>query len=251
MSRRKTHAEFVAKMADRLITVIGEYETSKTKIAVRCEACGCEWRGRPDHLLQGHGCPTCAHRAVGLMSRKENAILENNEDWLLIDISTKTHQNATMAVDRDVWERFRSEVGTHVSACMYWSAKYIYATYNCGGKLFNFHRFVLKGSLRKGLEVDHKRHGSMTFVDNRRSNLRVASRMENLRNQGRRSDNTSGVPGVGFEKRRNRWVSYITVNGKRLHLGYFLPGDLFNAVAVRKSAELRYFKDFAYAANNA
>ena len=110
------------------------------------------------------------------------------------------------------------------------------------------HRSILK--CPDGLDIDHKRHGSMTYIDNRRSNLRLATRSQNFQNKGKRADNTSGVTGVCFDNRKNRWVSRICVNGKRILLGYFLPGDLLNAVAARKSAELRYFKDFAYAANN-
>ena len=65
MSRKKTHAEFVAQMhvVNPLITILGQYENNKIKIKCRCNVCGYEWLGSPSHLLNGHGCRKCADRA--------------------------------------------------------------------------------------------------------------------------------------------------------------------------------------------
>lgn len=76
-------------------------------------------------------------------------------------------------------------------------------------------------------------------LDNRWANLRLVSRQNNLRNQGLRIDNTSGVIGVHFDKNKNKWLAYIGVGeGKREALGYYETKD--EAIDVRKAAEIRH-----------
>ncbi|MEG7750695.1 HNH endonuclease, partial [Listeria monocytogenes] len=53
-----------------------------------------------------------------------------------------------------------------------------------------------------GFEVDHIDGNGL---DNRRANLRVASKTQNVRNQRIRQDNTSSFKGVSWSKRRQKW----------------------------------------------
>ena len=74
-------------------------------------------------------------------------------------------------------------------------------------------------------------------LNNRLSNLRDVTPLENARNRKRRSDNKSGVMGV-CQVTSNIWQAQIVVGGKRENLGRF---DSFeSAVAARKAAELKY-----------
>lgn len=58
--------------------------------------------------------------------------------------------------------------------------------------------------------------------DNRFCNLREATQAENNQNHhGQRSNNTSGVKGVVFDKRRQKWLAQISANRKHYHLGRF------------------------------
>ena len=59
-------------------------------------------------------------------------------------------------------------------------------------------------------------------------------------NQNIRKDNTSGVKGVNYDKRKNLWVARITVNGKRKYLGRRKKFE--DAVKLRKDAEKKYWK---------
>lgn len=43
----------------RFIKIIGNYTGMTKKIEVECLVCGEIWNPRPDHLLEGHGCPKC------------------------------------------------------------------------------------------------------------------------------------------------------------------------------------------------
>jgi hypothetical protein len=78
--------------------------------------------------------------------------------------------------------------------------------------------------------------------DNRLANLREASRSENNRNCGMRSNNSSGYKGVSFVSRCNKWRAFINIDNKQIHLGYFNSAVLANEAY--KSASLKYFGDF-------
>lgn len=69
-----------------------------------------------------------------------------------------------------------------------------------------------------GMETDHI---SMDRLDNRSSNLRVATTSENGFNRCATVKNKSGFKGVSWDTRRGKWVAQIAVNGKRSSLGYF------------------------------
>jgi hypothetical protein len=74
---------------------------------------------------------------------------------------------------------------------------------------------VLMGA-PNGLEVDHIDGNGL---NNRRDNLRTATKAQNVRNQRTRSDNTSGLKGVSWDGRNSKWKAQIKFNGKRHHLG--------------------------------
>ena len=84
-------------------------------------------------------------------------------------------------------------------------------------------------------DTDHKNHNRS---DNRLTNLREATRQENMQNSTTRTDNTSGVMGVSWTIRDVKWRAYITFNQKRIGLGYH--SDWFDAVCARKAAENKY-----------
>lgn len=81
-------------------------------------------------------------------------------------------------------------------------------------------------------EIDHI-NGDRS--DNRLSNLRVVSSMENSRNSARPRRNKSGVVGVSWKKRDKKWRAYIAVASKQISLGNF--DTLAEAAAARSRAE--------------
>jgi hypothetical protein len=68
--------------------------------------------------------------------------------------------------------------------------------------------------------VDQIDHADGDKLNNCWSNLRSASRGQNLYNSKLRSDNPSGVKGVRLT-RDGRWLARITVNGEQLYLGLY------------------------------
>lgn len=67
-------------------------------------------------------------------------------------------------------------------------------------------------------ELDHKDGNPL---NNSLSNLRVAERAQNLRNQGLRKTNSSGYKGVSWNKTYRKWQARIQVDKKQIWLGLF------------------------------
>ena len=63
-------------------------------------------------------------------------------------------------------------------------------------------------------------------------------------NKGLLSNNTSGVTGVTWCSADNKWCARITVNKRRINLGYFNTFEY--AVRARKEAEEKYFGEWSY-----
>jgi len=81
-------------------------------------------------------------------------------------------------------------------------------------------------------------HINGVITDNRWCNLRSVTRQENNRNRAVRRDSASGIMGVRKHRPTGPWVARITVDGRRINLGYFK--DLADAIAARKLAEAKH-----------
>ena len=57
-----------------------------------------------------------------------------------------------------------------------------------------------------------------------------------------RKDNTSGVTGVFWHKKADKWTAQITINGKHYSLGLF--EDKEDAIKARQEAEEKLYKPF-------
>lgn len=78
------------------------------------------------------------------------------------------------------------------------------------------HRVIADAPAR--LSVDHVNSDGL---DNRRSNLRLATHAQNCRNQRRPRTNKSGFKGVYWHKKAKRWNAQIKAGQTRFHLGLF------------------------------
>ena len=90
------------------------------------------------------------------------------------------------------------------------------------------------GVFPEGL-LDHINHNKL---DNRLINLRVVSHSVNHKNTPLNRNNTSGITGVYFMTKRNKWMAGIKSNYKAINLGLFK--DKFEAICARKSAEVKH-----------
>ena len=88
--------------------------------------------------------------------------------------------------------------------------------------------------------VDHRNCDSL---DNRRSNLRFATRAENVHNRRKRKNATSQFIGVNFYKPRSNWECRIMHQGKSIRIGRF-DSEIEAARAYDEAAK-RLFGEFA------
>lgn len=103
-----------------------------------------------------------------------------------------------------------------------------------GRRKFLSHRIVwalVYGVWPEGF-IDHIDHNRM---NNKISNLRVVTRVENNRNASLRADNTSGAVGVRWHKNSRKWEARVGVSGRLHYLGLFAKFD--DAVLARKLAD--------------
>lgn len=100
------------------------------------------------------------------------------------------------------------------------------------------HRVIMKTP--DGMDTDHL-NGNR--IDNRKENLRICTRSQNLRNSQKRSDNKSGYKGVAFHNFSGLFHAYIRVNKRQISLGYYkFPDD---AAKAYNEAAKKYFGEFA------
>ncbi|TYC48755.1 HNH endonuclease [Zoogloea oleivorans] len=97
-----------------------------------------------------------------------------------------------------------------------------YTTVTIDRKIYRLHRLIYqfhKGDLSADVVVDHIDGNP---ANNRIENLQVVSQKQNLQKITKHSNNTSGLVGVCWHKKSNKWrASYIDSNGKFKHIGYY------------------------------
>lgn len=109
------------------------------------------------------------------------------------------------------------------------------------------HRIILQRALGRPLLlselVDHK---DTNTLNNRRSNLRIATVSQNTQNQRKRSNCTSPYKGVTWNKSCQKWQAAIKYHGKSIYLGVFDDPLEAHKRYCEKATEL--FGEFARAA---
>ena len=96
-----------------------------------------------------------------------------------------------------------------------------YRTIFVDGKNVHWHKLVwehFNGAVPEGFEIDHKNNERL---DNRIENLQLLTHADNARKCKVYVSNTSGYPGVSWNKHSNKWRVTICHEGNRMSLGYF------------------------------
>jgi hypothetical protein len=128
-------------------------------------------------------------------------------------------------VDDDDYDRV-SQYKWYATAGGKYAARADYANGRNHPRNVYMHRFIMNAP--DGVDVDHINGDPF---DNRKSNLRICTRAENLQNSRKKIRNghsTSKYKGVNYDGREGkrshvnkskRWCAYIRLNGKKVHLG--------------------------------
>lgn len=113
-------------------------------------------------------------------------------------------------------------------------ANYPYPASGSHKRRFRMHRVITERiigrPLRRGEEVDHIDGDSL---NNRRSNLRVATHQQNIQNRAAWGNSRSGKLGVHWHKKTRKWVAVL--KGKTL--GYFTTIEDAHAVYLKAAQE--------------
>ena len=99
------------------------------------------------------------------------------------------------------------------------------------------HRFIM--NCPDDMVVDHINHNKL---DNRKENLRICTQQQNNMNKKMKSNNTSGVVGVSWDKTHSKWIAHIGLNGKLINLGYYSTKK--EAIKARQEAEIEHFGEY-------
>jgi hypothetical protein len=92
------------------------------------------------------------------------------------------------------------------------------------------HRFIME--VDNSIDVDHFNHNTL---DNRKNNLIIKDRSNNLMNRrGINKNNTSGERNVSWNSKLNKWLVQLQINGKNTCLGKFEYDDFDSAVELAK-----------------
>lgn len=109
----------------------------------------------------------------------------------------------------------------------------------------HLHRIIIERMqdgkpLEKGQFVDHI---SGDTLDNRRGNLRIATKRQNMANSRLKKNNTSGFRGVSWSKGDKKWKAEIRINGKKKFLGNFDKKE--DAAKVYQDKYLELYQEYA------
>jgi hypothetical protein len=110
-----------------------------------------------------------------------------------------------------------------------------------GGKISLFMHRIVTNCLDEKLAIDHINHDR---TDNRKENLRIVNYSQNGQNKYNKVDTSSGRRGVSWSKTAKKWDCYISIEGKRIKLGYY--DSLDEAIKIREDAEIKYFGEYRY-----
>lgn len=113
-----------------------------------------------------------------------------------------------------------------------------YAVCNLAGHNVYLHRFILKAP--KGIDVDHLNGDGL---DCRRSNMRLATRSQNIANSRKRRGCTSRWKGVNWHKATGKWLVRVTTKNVCTCIGTF--DDERAAAIAYNVAALRLVGEFA------
>lgn len=209
---------------------ISETNIHRPMWVCRCE-CGKTIKTSGDNLKTGHT------KSCGCI-RKENAIKLGRAKHKIniydvtgeYGIGYTSNQNDKFYFDLEDFDKIKTICwNTHT---MKNGLKKIEGRYK--GKYICMHEF---------LGYKNYDHINRNELDNRKLNLRQCTQQENSRNRSVPKNNKSGYIGVCYNKRYEKWNSYICIDGKQYFLGYF--SNKFDALRERLKAEKQYFGEFA------
>ena len=196
----------------------------------RCAcSCGSEVTVGSNKLRTGHvqSCGCLRSTILAAKNRKHNEYDLSGE----YGIGYTTNTGRAFFFDKEDYERIKDYTWRENDS------GYIVTSLN--GTNIRLHRFVFP--CKKYEIVDHR---NTNRADNRKCNLRVATKQQNNINRAAGRNNALKAKGITYNPRTDRYEARISVNGKVIRLG--CDAMLERAVLIRERAERELFGEFAY-----
>jgi hypothetical protein len=181
------------------------------------------------------------HNQVASMRERHNnnlQVINNVERWKVIDMHPKysisTYGRLRQDKKKRILKNKTDRNGYHtIDLCINGKKTRV--------KIHRLVAFAFIDNLFNKKCVDH--------IDNNRknnniNNLRWVTFSENGMNMSKKKSNTSGITGVCWNKRRNKWCAQITIDGIKKHLGYFKTIEEARETRIKAVNEM--FKEFAH-----
>lgn len=199
--------------------------------------CECQCENKTRKIVNGYSlkrgdsksCGCWKSECASKRNKKYNTFVEKDDYYIGIDC-----KNREFYFDKCDYDKIKN-------ICWNVDAKDGYVKTLINEKKTYLHRFIFD-ELPKNSRVDHIK--TENRFDCRRSNLRITDATGNARNSKLNKNNTSGYTGVSWDKKEQQWAASITVDYKKIHLGYF--DDIQEAIKVRRNAEDKYFGEYGY-----
>jgi len=159
---------------------------------------------------------------------------------LTLDASSKPVSEATTKVDVDVCDSLMAALN-HGSRSLRLSRNgYVYFNTDENGhrQRHYLHRWVMRAPA--GLDVDHINGDRQ---DNRKKNLRLCSRSQNMQKAKKRSGTKSRFRGLSWDRTRQKWMVTIQADAKLTYIGRF--DDEEEAARAYDAAAKRLHGEFA------
>jgi hypothetical protein len=116
-----------------------------------------------------------------------------------------------------------------------------YLRFSIGKKQYRVHRAIFL--MHHGYLPDYIDHIDGNPSNNKIENLRECTLKQNSWNAKKSNANTSGIKGVNWHKKSNKWRVFVSVNGKTKHFGTY--HDIDYAKFVAEAMRYKYHGNFA------
>ena len=103
--------------------------------------------------------------------------------------------------------------------------------------LIRAHRLIMNPAKDKVID-----HINGNKLDNRKSNLRICTQVQNMANRTLSVNNKTGYKGIHFNKKINKYSVQFCYNKKRINGGYFK--DIIEAIKTYNNLVIKYIGEF-------
>jgi len=213
------------------------------KINKICEICGCDsnsgykiiyYKTKNMYLCSKHYQHLKLYGEIKQRTRKdlnEIIIYDTYAEIILYDKNNEEKSRAIIDTeDVDKVKKYKwSEMGSGYATATYYRDDMKTSIL--------LHRLIM--GLDNNIDYDHIDGNRKNC---RKYNLRPANKLENGKNRLKPNTNSSGFTGVSWSNLKDMWRSYIQVDYKQKHLGYFI--NIKDAALERIKAEIKYYGEF-------